>query len=307
MNTKTGFALGSLILLASVALVLFGLPAPQGASTHAPAAGGPLIPPGMRITRSNPGHPVLRRLAEGEDHFALYRELIARGDGESLYLAALIESRCAGVAQQGLERLEAGFVATLKPTDPNRAARLDAFRQLHRPCAGFSPDPHTAQGLRGREALLARSAASGYLPAIVEMRKRGEAARPRMTGAPPGQGWVIEALESGDALAMHLAFAHIAERPEGYTIVGRVVEPADREATYFAWHMLVCESGYPCAWERPDLSYCAYSGVCGAATLEEIVQRVLGMQDYAKARIYKLKIAEALQARDYRSLGLGQP
>ncbi len=305
MNTKTGVLLGSLIILLIAAVFIFGRPGSQDRVTARDVLDAPLVPANTKIVKFNPDNPVLKRIAEGADKYALYIELIHKGDGESLFLAGDIISNCTNVLQQGLERTMSGFEARLKPGDPLNAARMEAFRKMNEPCARFHQDRQTGMRLSNRSQLVAQAAQQGYLPAIVEMRMMNDAINRRQAGGDTGRGygWVTEVLESGDAAAMNLATGYIAGRSGGYMVAGQAVPQKDQEVAYAAWHMIVCDAGLPC--DAPALlSYCAYSSVCNAKSYEEVVKRSLGEVRSSLAMTYKRQLLDALARKDFASMGL---
>ncbi len=305
MNTKTGVVLGTLILLAFAAMVLFYRSEPQsdGHPVIEPLDAA-LVPAGTKIVKFDPGNKALRRKAIGPDKYALFLELVKKGDGESLYMAGEIVSACTGVLRKGLQAVQADFQAQIPAGDPNRAARLDAFHNLSDPCAGFAPDRLKGQHIPGRDELIAQAADLGYLTAIVEMRMRIDSDKRLQSGGAkvPSYAWVIEVLDSGDASAMNLAAGHLTGRPGGYMFDGKPVPDADKDIAYYAWQMAACERGYPCELE-PVLNLCAYDGICGVSSYAEAMRRYLG-ERFARTQAYKEQLVAALERKDYASLGL---
>ena len=307
MNTKTGVALGTLIILAVAAIVLFYRSEPKPQIEVQPTIeplDAPLVPAGINPVKFNPSMDLLRRKALGPDKYALYQELMNKGDGQSLYLAGEIVSACTNVMRKGVDAVLADFQAQIPPGDANRAARLEAFRKLNEPCAGFAPDRPKGQRVMERDELTAMAAERGYLTAIVEVRIRIDAARRHQSGGErvPSYAWVIDVLESGDPAAMNLASGFLTGRPGGYMFDGQPVPKEDRDIAYHAWQMAACERGYPCDLE-PALNLCAYDGVCNAKSYVEALRRYLG-ERFGRTQAYKDSLVAALARKDYRAIGL---
>lgn len=306
MNSQNLKLAAGLIAAAAIGIAVFFWQSDRGRAptpAAAPAApGGPLVAQGQTVVKYDPAAPLARRLADATDRYALYQDLVAKDDGESLFWAGQLVMECSQVRMQGLQATLDGFQANLKPTDPQREARIEAFRRLILPCAGFDPARTDAKSVRAREELTAQAATRGYLPAIVEARMQA-AARAQPAAAAQDDTWVVEALSSGDPLVMNLAAAQIGAGPGGYMIGGRPLDKADGEVAWFAWRLVVCERGFPCE-QTPALTLCAHGGICGTPNYAESVRKLLGPERYAKAENYKQQIAMALVHRDYASLGL---
>jgi hypothetical protein len=218
----------------------------------------------------------------------------------ALYFAARILQDCADATVGSVERRISSFLQNIPADDPNRSARIHAFERLKKPCSAFQGTSITKEAI---ETLFLDAAELGDTRALAHI-----AASWGVQSAVPidAASALIKILDAGEAEAMPDIGAFLGRMSDGPVIDGRPVAPKNRAAADAAWILLSCSKGGNCGPNSSImLLHCAQQSVCSLGSVQELLQEVmLTSEQYKLAHQYAKMIDDALQRRDYASLGI---
>ena len=280
--------------------------APVSAKGHANAAADSSASalarrtPVIKASRSD----IARRYETSTDYRRLYDELIASEDVEAPHFAWKMLRHCMDVSRWGL-------AATIKKFEKEAAMgavslvdqRIDAFRRMKAPCAGFEDLRFSSED---RDALQRKGAsrgdprASASLLPLSELDTRAAFADPVATAA--------SFLATNDPYVFVALLPFMARKAGGgRSVDGRSIDEHDAFAYDLAWQMIACDYGFDCGSSSElVLVGCAFNSYCGRASFEDLVRSGYARDDaeYQRALDLRSRIFDALERKDYASLGL---
>ncbi len=230
------------------------------------------------------------------DRRALFDELKASGTADAHFFAARILRDCFEVGERGLDGAMKAFMAKIPGNSASLAARVDAFRQLTEPCAGFEDRPIPVievqqQNWAGVQKKDPRAMASAL--------KTGQ-----MDSNTDPLKMAATLLEKNDPYIIADLAVFMAGPAGGFVIDGKLVDRSASAAAMLAWEMVACDYGGQCGPNSPVVLHaCADKGICGIGSFDQLA-RVTMPDDYQRALDFRAQIRAALQYRDFAALGL---
>ena len=268
-------------------------PAPAAApAAPAPAAGRPA---GVKAPEAY-SQQLIQDFESTPDRRALFEELKASGTADAHFFAARILRDCFEVGERGLEGAMKAFMAKIPGNSASLAARVDAFRQLTEPCAGFEDRPilvievqqQNWQGVQKKDPrAMASALKTGQMDSNTDPLKMA-----------------ATLLEKNDPYIIADLAVFMAGPAGGFVIDGKPVDRPASAAAMLAWEMVACDYGGQCGPNSPAVLHaCADKGVCGIGSFDQLA-RVTMPDDYQRALEFRAQIRAALQYRDFAAIGL---
>ena len=254
----------------------------------------------INVTKSE----IARRYETSTDYRGLYDELVTSQDAEASFFAWKILRQCMDVSRSGLTAVVRKFEKEAAAGAASLAGqRVDAFRRMKMPCAGFEGLRYTLDDL----AKLRRKGVSRGDPRAIALTLSAHELDVTDLVADP-------IATAASLLATNDPFVFVQLQPfltsdkgGGWSLDGRPIASYDAAVYPLAWAMIACDYGLDCGpTSELVLVGCALNSFCGPASFEELVRLGYAGNDaeYQRALGLRSRIFEALRRNDYASFGL---
>lgn len=231
------------------------------------------------------------------DKRALFEELKAMGTADAYFFAARILRDCFDVGGKGLDAAMKTFMAKIPGSSASIASRIDAFRQLIEPCAGFEDRPIPVHEVQQTNWMGVQKNDPRVVASAMKTGQMDSNEHPFKIAA--------ALLDKSDPYVIADSAVYLGgPAAGGFVIDGKPVEASASEAVMLAWEMVACDYGAPCGPTSPAVLHaCADRGVCGIGSFDQLA-RITMPDSYQRALEFRAQIRAALQSRDYPAIGL---